>query len=95
MTNNKTVIKWLDEMKDLLTPDKVVWIDGSDEQTEELRKIAVETKEMRNNNWETDVNENSSYEEIEEAYDEMLEEYDAAEDAMYPNGRDYDAEDFD
>ena len=37
MTNNKTVIKWLDEMKDLLTPDKVVWIDGSDEQTEELR----------------------------------------------------------
>lgn len=52
-------------------------------------------KEMRNNNWETDVDENSSYEEIEEAYDEMLEEYDAAEDAMYPNGRDYDAEDFD
>ena len=46
MTNNKTVIKWLDEMKDLLTPDKVVWIDGSDEQTEELRKIAVELGEL-------------------------------------------------
>ena len=46
MTNNKTVIKWLDEMKDLLTPDKVVWIDGSDEQTEELRKIAVECGEL-------------------------------------------------
>ena len=46
MTTNKTVIKWLDEMKDLLTPDKVVWIDGSDEQTEELRKLAVELGEL-------------------------------------------------
>ena len=46
MTNNKTVIKWLDEMKDLLTPDKVVWVDGSDEQTEELRKLAVELGEL-------------------------------------------------
>ena len=46
MTNNKTVIKWLDEMKELLTPDKVVWIDGTDEQTEELRKIAVECGEL-------------------------------------------------
>ena len=46
MTNNKTVIKWLDEMKELLTPDKVVWIDGSDEQTEELRKLAVELGEL-------------------------------------------------
>jgi len=46
MTNNKTVLKWLDEMKDLLTPDKVVWIDGTDKQTEELRKIAVELGEL-------------------------------------------------
>ncbi len=46
MTNNKTVIKWLDEMKDLLTPDKVVWVDGTDAQTEELRKIAVELGEL-------------------------------------------------
>ena len=46
MTNNKTVLKWLDEMQDLLTPDKVVWIDGTDEQTEELRKIAVELGEL-------------------------------------------------
>ncbi len=46
MTTNKTVIKWLDEMKDLLTPDKVVWVDGSDEQREEFRAIAVETGEM-------------------------------------------------
>ena len=46
MTTNKTVIKWLDEMKDLLTPDKVVWVDGSDEQTEELRKLAVKLGEL-------------------------------------------------
>ncbi len=46
MTTNKTVIKWLDEMKDLLTPDKVLWVDGSNEQTEELRKLAVELGEL-------------------------------------------------
>ena len=46
MTENKTVIKWLDEMKELLTPDKVVWIDGSDEQREELRQEAVKTGEL-------------------------------------------------
>ncbi len=46
MTKNPTVTKWLDEMKELLTPDKVVWIDGSDEQREELRKLAVELGEL-------------------------------------------------
>ena len=46
MTKNPTVLKWLEEMKTLLTPDEVVWIDGSAEQTEELRKLAVETGEL-------------------------------------------------
>lgn len=46
MTENKTVIKWLDEMKALLCPDKVMWIDGSESQLDELRKEAVETGEM-------------------------------------------------
>ncbi len=46
MTNNQTVLKWLEEMKELLTPDQVVWIDGSEEQTEELRKLAVELGEL-------------------------------------------------
>ena len=46
MTQNKTVLKWLDEMKELLCPDKVVWVDGSHEQTEELRRLAVETGEL-------------------------------------------------
>ena len=46
MTNNKTVLKWLDEVKELLTPDEVVWIDGSEEQLEALRAEAVSTGEM-------------------------------------------------
>ncbi len=46
MTKNKTVLKWLDEMKELLQPDNVVWIDGSKEQTEELRAEAVRTGEL-------------------------------------------------
>ncbi len=46
MTTNKTVNKWLDEMKELLTPDNVVWIDGSDEQREQLRAEACKTGEM-------------------------------------------------
>ena len=43
MTNNKTVLKWLDEVKALVNPDKVVWIDGSEEQLEAIRKEAVES----------------------------------------------------
>ena len=46
MTKNPTLIKWLEEMQALLTPDEVVWIDGSDEQREELRKLAVELGEL-------------------------------------------------
>ena len=46
MTNNKTVLKWLDEVKELVSPDKVVWIDGSEEQLEGIRKEAVESGEM-------------------------------------------------
>ena len=46
MTNNKTVLDWIEEKKALVCPDKVLWIDGSEEQLDELRKIAVETGEM-------------------------------------------------
>ena len=46
MTENKTVLKWLEEVKELVTPDKVVWIDGSEEQLEAIRKEAVESGEM-------------------------------------------------
>lgn len=44
--------------------------------------------------WGHDVDENSSYEEVKEEYDEMREEFSDDSD-MYPNGRDYDAEDED
>ena len=46
MTNNKTILNWLEEMKELVTPDNVVWIDGSEEQIEDLRRQACETGEM-------------------------------------------------
>lgn len=46
MTNNKTILAWIDEMKALVNPDQVVWIDGSEAQLEELRKEAVESGEM-------------------------------------------------
>lgn len=46
MTNNKSVLAWIDEMKELLTPDEVVWIDGSKEQIESLRAEACSTGEL-------------------------------------------------
>ncbi len=46
MTKNKTVLEWLEQMKELLQPDQVLWIDGSDEQLEQLRAEACKTGEM-------------------------------------------------
>ena len=47
MTHNKKVLDWLEEMKSLTKPDKVVWIDGSEKQLDALRKEACEvTKEL-------------------------------------------------
>ncbi|MCM1335100.1 MAG: phosphoenolpyruvate carboxykinase (GTP) [Eubacterium sp.] len=46
MTNNPNVLKWFEEMKALTKPDKVVWIDGSEAQLDELRAEAVATGEM-------------------------------------------------
>ena len=46
MTNNASVLKWIDEMKALVTPDQMVWIDGSEEQLEALRAEACSTGEM-------------------------------------------------
>lgn len=45
-TTNKTVISWIQDMIDLVSPDSVVWIDGSKEQIEELRAQACSTGEM-------------------------------------------------
>ncbi len=46
MTNNKSVLSWIDEMKTLVCPDKLVWIDGSEEQLEALRAEACSTGEI-------------------------------------------------
>ena len=40
-TNNKHVLSWMDEMISITKPDKVVWIDGSQEQIDQLRELAV------------------------------------------------------
>ena len=46
LTKNKSILNWIDEKADLVKPDKIVWIDGSEEQLEELRKEACSTGEM-------------------------------------------------
>ena len=46
MTTNSHVLKWVEEMKALVNPDNVMWIDGSEEQLEQLRATAVKTGEM-------------------------------------------------
>lgn len=46
LTKNANVLKWIDEMVALTKPDKVVWIDGSKEQLDQLRKEAISTGEM-------------------------------------------------
>ena len=46
LTQNKSILNWIDEKIELVKPDKVVWIDGSEEQLEALRKEACETGEM-------------------------------------------------
>ena len=44
MTTNKKVLDFIQETQALCQPDQIVWIDGSEEQLEALRKQAVEEK---------------------------------------------------
>ncbi len=46
MTNNKNVLKFVDEAVALCKPAKVVWITGEESQLEELRKEALATGEL-------------------------------------------------
>ena len=46
MTTNKSVLNWIEEMKKLVSPDSVVWIDGTEEQLEALRAEACSTGEI-------------------------------------------------
>ncbi len=46
MTNNKSVLAWLQAMKDILNPNDVVFIDGTEEQLEKLREQACKSGEI-------------------------------------------------
>ena len=46
MTQNKYVLSWSDEMAAMTQPDKIVWIDGTEEQANALRAEACSTGEM-------------------------------------------------
>ena len=46
MTQNKYVLSWSDEMAAMTQPEKIVWIDGSEEQANALRAEACSTGEM-------------------------------------------------
>lgn len=46
LTKNPSVLSWLDERISLLSPDKIVWIDGSQAQIDALRAEAVSTGEL-------------------------------------------------
>lgn len=47
LTNNKNVLKWVDEMTALVKPEKIIWIDGSEAQLNTLRDEAVASGEMK------------------------------------------------
>ncbi|MBQ8025233.1 MAG: phosphoenolpyruvate carboxykinase (GTP) [Oscillospiraceae bacterium] len=42
LTENKAVLDWIDGVVKMTRPDRIVWIDGSEEQLEQLRRQAVE-----------------------------------------------------
>lgn len=52
LTNNKSVLSWIEDMKAIVKPDNMVWIDGSKAQIEELQAQADSTGEMHKLNEE-------------------------------------------
>lgn len=46
MTNNLSVAKWINQIKELVNPDEIVWINGSQHQLESLRKQACESGDL-------------------------------------------------
>ena len=52
MTKNRYVLNWIDEMAKMTRPAKIVWIDGTEQQAEELRREACSTGEMTKLNQE-------------------------------------------
>ena len=52
MTQNRYVLNWIDEMAKMTRPAKIVWIDGTEQQAEELRREACSTGELTKLNQE-------------------------------------------
>ena len=52
MTNNRYVLNWIDEMAKMTRPAKIVWIDGTEQPAEELRREACSTGELTKLNQE-------------------------------------------
>ncbi len=46
MTKNKSILEWIKKIKEIVNPQDTVWIDGSEEQLEILRKKACESGEI-------------------------------------------------
>lgn len=46
MTNNKGILSWIEKIKQIVSPDNIVWIDGSESQLETLRAQACKNGEM-------------------------------------------------
>ncbi len=46
LTTNKYVLDWVNEMSAMTQPDKILWIDGSEEQLQALRAEALQTGEL-------------------------------------------------
>lgn len=44
LTKNRAVLDWIDQQVKLTQPDQVIWIDGSEQQLEALRKEACATE---------------------------------------------------
>ena len=52
LTANSNVLKWVDDVISMTGPSKTVWIDGSEEQLEEIRKEGCSTGELKKMNEE-------------------------------------------
>lgn len=50
---------------------------------------------MKERGWETETDKDSLYEEVKEEYNRMIADFEDGEDLMYPNGRDFETENFD
>lgn len=46
LTTNKSVLSWIDDKIELVKPDQVIWIDGSQAQIDDLRAQAVASGEL-------------------------------------------------